>query len=97
MSALDRSDDFTTTKWTARICERRSRMSRKQEEGGVGEKKEEMKQQSPQKAVDADLELLQSDCQRAYTQAKFTGPTTFARLPKKWWPEHWHGKFKTPA
>ena len=48
-------------------------------------------------AADADLTLVQSDCQRAYTQAKFDGPPRFVRLPKKWWPEHWHGKFKKPV
>ena len=47
--------------------------------------------------MDADLTLVQSDCQRAYTQAKFDGPPTFVRLPKKWRPEHWHGKFKNPV
>ena len=48
-------------------------------------------------AVDAELTLLQSDCKRAYTQAKFEGPPTFVRLPKKWWPAHWHGKYTNPV
>ena len=47
-------------------------------------------------AVDAELTLLQSDCKRAYTQAKFEDPQTFIRLPKRWWPEHWR-RFKNPV
>ena len=47
-------------------------------------------------AVDPELSLLQSDCERAYTQAPMTGPPTFIRLPKKWWPDHWKG-FKDPV
>ena len=47
-------------------------------------------------AVDQELTLLQSDCKRAYTQAKFEGPPTFIRLPKRWWPEHWK-RFKQPV
>ena len=42
-------------------------------------------------AADPTLKLLQSDCKRAYTQAKMTGPPTFVRLPKKWWPKHFYG------
>ena len=33
-----------------------------------------------------ELEVLQTDCLRAYVQAKLTGPPTFILLPKKWWP-----------
>ena len=47
-------------------------------------------------AVDAELSLLQSDCKRAYTQARFECHPTFVRLPKKWWPEHWK-RFKNPV
>ena len=36
-------------------------------------------------------ELLQSDCQRAYIQAKLTGPPTFIELPREWWPAKWQG------
>ena len=36
-------------------------------------------------------ELLQSDCKRAYIQAKLDGPPTFVELPKEWWPPHWRG------
>ena len=42
-------------------------------------------------AADSSLELLQSDCIRAYPQAAMTGPPTFVRLPKAWWPSHWSG------
>ena len=38
------------------------------------------------------LELLQSDCIRAYVQTKLVGPKTFIRLPKAWWPKKWLDK-----
>ena len=42
--------------------------------------------------------LLQSDCIRAYVQALLTGPKTFIRMPKAWWPKHWRQrKEKDPA
>ena len=31
--------------------------------------------------------ILQTDCDKAYTQSVFDGPETWVRLPKKWWPE----------
>ena len=34
-------------------------------------------------------ELLQSDCKRAYIQAKLDGPPTFIELPREWWPASW--------
>ncbi len=37
-----------------------------------------------------DHELLQSDCVRAYVQAKLTGLKTFVRLPRAWWPASWY-------
>ena len=37
------------------------------------------------------MEMLQSDCKRAYIQAKLGGPPTFIELPREWWPPHWHG------
>ena len=31
--------------------------------------------------------VLQSDCDKAYTQSDYDGPPTWVRLPKKWWPK----------
>ena len=41
------------------------------------------------KAVMPWLELLQSDCIRAYVQALMTGRKTLVRLPKRWWRSSW--------
>ena len=49
------------------------------------------------KALYPDMELLMADCLRAYTQAKMTGVTSYVRLPRAWWPAHWHGKYKDPV
>ena len=35
--------------------------------------------------------VLQTDCDKAYTQSVYDGPPTVVRLPKKWWPESWKG------
>ena len=48
-------------------------------------------------ALSSDLELLQSDCLRAYTQAELTGPPTFVRLPRRWWPKEWIGVYDDPV
>ena len=40
--------------------------------------------------------VLQSDCSKAYTQSLYKGVPTGIRLPKKWWPPHWIGKYKDP-
>ena len=48
-------------------------------------------------AMVADAEILQTDCTAAYTQADMTGPPTYVRLPKAWWPPHWSGKFRDPV
>ena len=38
-----------------------------------------------------EFDILQSDCLKAYIQSKIGGDRkTFVRLPKKWWPAHWH-------
>jgi hypothetical protein len=50
-------------------------------------------------ALDAAVkmyQLLQSDCIRAYVQALLSGPKTFIRMPKAWWPKSWH-KFVDPV
>ena len=48
-------------------------------------------------ALIEDAMILQSDCTAAYTQAEMTGPATYIRLPKAWWPRSWAGKFKDPV
>ena len=42
------------------------------------------------------LVLVQTDCIRAYVQAKMTGPKTFISMPRAWWPKHWL-RFKKPC
>ena len=44
-----------------------------------------------------NVRILQSDCVRAYVQAEMTGPTTYIRMPKAWWPKEWAGKFRDPV
>ena len=48
-------------------------------------------------ALVKDATGLQSDCTAAYTQAEMTGPATYIRMPKSWWPASWIGKFKDPV
>ena len=48
-------------------------------------------------ALVKDSMLLQSDCLMAYTQAEMTGPPTYIRLPKPWWPQGWANKFRDPV
>ena len=48
-------------------------------------------------ALVQDSVLLQSDCLMAYTQAEMTGPPTYIRLPKPWWPQGWANRFKDPV
>ena len=49
------------------------------------------------KALAGDsLDLLQSDCVKAYIQADLDGAPTFVRLPKEWWPDSFKG-FKDPV
>ena len=40
--------------------------------------------------------LLQSDCIRAYVQARLSGTKTFIRMPQAWWPKAWH-KYTEPV
>jgi hypothetical protein len=48
-------------------------------------------------AMSKGYHLLQSDCIRAYIQARMKGPRTFIRLPKNWWPASWVGRFRDPV
>ena len=48
------------------------------------------------KSLHPEWELLQSDCERAYIQAEITGPITYVRLPKAWWPAEW-ASYKDPV
>ena len=48
-------------------------------------------------ALIKDARILQTDCTAAYTQAEMTGPPTYIRLPKAWWPQGWAGRFKDPV
>jgi hypothetical protein len=48
-------------------------------------------------AVSKGYHLLQSDCVRAYIQARMKGPRTYIRLPKAWWPADWIGRFRDPV
>ena len=47
--------------------------------------------------LEPDGVVMQSDCSKAYTQAPYQGVLTYIRLPKKWWPKEWVGKFKDPV
>ena len=38
-----------------------------------------------------DSVILQSDCPNAYIQSEFTGPLTYERIPREWWPPAWSG------
>ena len=42
------------------------------------------------------LEVVQSDCLRAYVQAKLEGALTSIGLPRAWWPKSWES-FKDPV
>ena len=44
-----------------------------------------------------DVELLQSDCIRAYVQAPMRGPPTYIRMPRAWWPKSWASRFQDPV
>ena len=51
-------------------------------------------------AVAVLLQLLieQTDCLRAYVQAKLEGPPTWVGLPRAWWPKSWIDKgFLSPV
>ena len=40
------------------------------------------------------------DAEQAYIQAHIDTPgrpKTYVRLPKSWWPQHWHGRFTDPC
>ena len=39
----------------------------------------------------SEVEVLQSDCRRAYVRVAFTGPPTYIELPREWWPKAWQG------
>ena len=48
-------------------------------------------------ALSPKATIVQSDCIRAYVQADMTGPPTYIRLPKAFWPASWHGKYRDPV